>query len=227
MRIGGNFLCLAALATVAGIGGGSNNWAIAASRTATGRPILANDPHLAPLLPPHWYLAHLATPQWSLVGASFPGAPVVAAGHNGHAAWGVTSGQIDYTDLFLEELGPDGRSVRRGDVFVPCEVIPETIEVGGGDDEHIDVLVTDRGPIIGPALEGAPAVSMSATWFCSLRLSAVRMRPKADCSPAMRSLSRRKGALLRHEYDLHIRSQCPGRPGVAVRWELARRRNGA
>ncbi|NIQ52894.1 MAG: hypothetical protein GWN71_05405, partial [Gammaproteobacteria bacterium] len=76
----------------------------------------------APVLPAHWYLVHLRTPDWEVAGASMPGAPAVAVGHNGTAAWGVTAGMIDNTDLFIEELGPDGRSVRRGDRFVACEV---------------------------------------------------------------------------------------------------------
>jgi penicillin amidase len=157
---------LAALAAVTGIGGGSNNWAIAGTRTSTERPILANDPHLAPLLPPHWYLAHLETPEWAVVGASLPGSPAIAAGHNGHAAWGITAGLIDNTDLFLEELGPDGISVRRGDRFEQCRVLPEVIAVRGAAPEHLDVLITDRGPIIGPALAGdVPALSLSATWL--------------------------------------------------------------
>ena len=80
-------------------------------------------------------------------------------GHATRAAPGpghgrVTAGMIDNTDLFLEELGPDGRSVRRGGEFVPCEVIPEEIAVRGGDSIDLDVLVTDRGPIVGPAFEG-------------------------------------------------------------------------
>lgn len=154
------------LAGVTGIGGGSNNWALSAAKTSTGRPILANDPHLAPLLPPHWYLVHLRTPEWDVTGASLPGAPVIAAGHNRQAAWGITAGLIDNTDLFLEDVGLDGRSVRRGDRYEPCEVIPEIVEVKGGRPEHFDVLVTDRGPIIGPALGGGvPAVALSATWL--------------------------------------------------------------
>lgn len=147
-------------------GGGSNNWAISGIRTRSGRPILANDPHLAPVLPPHWYLARIETPAWTLTGAAVPATPVFGAGHNGHAAWGVTAGLIDDTDLFLEEVGDDGRSVRRGGHFVPCEVHTEHIEVRGGDDETITVLVTDRGPIVGPAFDGPfGAISMAATWL--------------------------------------------------------------
>jgi penicillin amidase len=173
------------LARTLGVGGASNNWAIAGSRTASGRPILANDPHLAPTLPPYWYLVHLTTPEWSLAGASLAGAPVVGAGHNGHSAWGVTAGQIDYTDLFLEEIGPDGRSVRRGNDFVPCEVRRETIVVRGGDSEVLDVLETDRGPIVGPAFTGeVGALSLAATWLQARPLGAffemARMRSFTD-----------------------------------------------
>lgn len=148
-------------------GGGSNNWAIAGTRTRSGQPILANDPHLAPLLPAHWYLAHVETPEWSIVGGAIPGTPGFGFGHNGSAAWGVTAGLIDNTDLFAEEIGPDTRSVRRGTEFVPCEVRSESIEVKGSKEPlDIDVLVTDRGPIVSPAFEGRfGALSMAATWF--------------------------------------------------------------
>jgi len=149
-----------------GIGGGSNNWAISGAHTASGRPILANDPHLAPLLPAHWYLAHLDTPEWRMVGASLPGTPAFGAGHNGFGAFGVTAGLIDNTDLFIEDVGPDGESVRRGDRFVPCEIERCTIEVRGGDDEEITVLRTDRGPLLGDSLgEHGVELSMSATWL--------------------------------------------------------------
>ena len=157
---------LAVFQAATGAGGGSNNWAIAADRTATGRPLLANDPHLAPLLPPHWYLCHVATPEWGLAGAALAGTPAVPAGHNGFAAWGVTAGLVDNTDLYLEEVGPDARSVRRGDRFLACDVRSERIEVKGGKPVTEAVLETDRGPIIGPALDGEPgAISMQGTWM--------------------------------------------------------------
>src|SRR5579875_1935584 len=135
-------------------GGGSNNWVVSASRTATGRPILANDPHLDARLPPHWYLVHVQMPQGALAGATFLGGPAVQAGHNGFAAWGVTAGLIDNTDLFREQIGADGRSVRQGDRFVPCEVREEVIAVRGGANVVEKVLITPRGPIVSPALRG-------------------------------------------------------------------------
>jgi penicillin amidase len=172
------------------LGGASNNWALTGAHTATGRPLLANDPHLAPLLPPHWYLAHVTTPEWSVAGACLAGTPGFGAAHNGHVAWGVTAGLIDNTDLYVERIGPDGRSVLRGDGYVPCEIRREVIEVKGGDDIVEEVLITPHGPVVGPALPHAPeAISMAATWLRSERVGAqfdlARARTVAELRDAL------------------------------------------
>lgn len=149
-----------------GLGGGSNNWAVAGSRTRSGRPILANDPHLDPVLPPHWYLAHLSTPHWQVAGAALIGAPAIGAGHNGFCAWGITAGLTDTVDLFVEEVAPDGRGVRRGAGYEHCDIRREVIEVKGGEPVVEDVLVTPRGPVISPSFgEGLPVLSMRAVWL--------------------------------------------------------------
>lgn len=157
---------LTLLRQLVGGSGASNNWAIAASRTATGRPLLANDPHLDAKLPSPWYLAHLRYPGLAVVGASFVGGPCILAGHNGHAAWGLTAGLVDNTDLFLEQLGPDGRSYRHGDEFRPCVVHEERIAVKGKPAVVETVLETPRGPILTGALEGiTDTVSLRALWL--------------------------------------------------------------
>jgi penicillin amidase len=157
---------LKAFASLFRTGGGSNNWTVSASRTANGRPLLANDPHLDARLPPHWYLIHVRTPQTSWAGATFLGGPAVQAGHNGFAAWGVTAGLIDNTDLFREQIGPDGRSVLQGDQFIPCEVREEVIAVRGAASVTERVLLTPRGPIVSPALRDAgEALSLRAVWL--------------------------------------------------------------
>ena len=147
--------------------GGSNNWAVNASRSASGRPLLANDPHLPPTLPPHWYLARLSTPTWTVAGAAFAGAPAFPAAHNGFAAWGVTVGLVDNTDLYLEQVAPDGRSVLDGERWRSCQVLREEIAVKGRSEPVVEeVLITPRGPLIGPALEGeAGAISIRAVWL--------------------------------------------------------------
>ena len=160
---------IAALTEIVGVNRASNSWAVGPSRTASGRSILANDPHLVPTLPPHWYLAHLRTPDWGLVGATFAGLPAFPVGHNGHVAWGVTLGLADNSDLFLEQVAEDGVSIREDSRFVPCEVIDETINIKGGPAHHERVLITPRGPIIGHSEEDSSLVfSIKATWLQAL-----------------------------------------------------------
>jgi penicillin amidase len=158
---------LAAVHAVLPRGGGSNNWAVAGTRTASGKPLLANDPHLGPTVPPPWHLAHVRTPDWEVMGAALVGAPSFPIGHNGFAAWGVTAGLTDNTDLFLETLGPDGMSVREPDgSFTPCDRHREVIRVKGRPDVTEEVLETPRGPVITPLLDGVPeAVSLRAVWL--------------------------------------------------------------
>jgi penicillin amidase len=149
--------------------GGSNNWAISGSRTKGGMPLLANDPHLAPRLPAPWYLAHLRCRDWEVAGASFVGAPVLPCAFNGHAAWGITAGLTDQSDLFIEEVAPDRASVRGPNGPEPCEAREERIAVRGGPQVVERVLVTPRGPLISPLLDDVPvAVSLSAVWLQGL-----------------------------------------------------------
>ena len=157
---------LAVFQATVGTGGGSNSWALSGARTRSGRPLLANDPHLPSSVPPHWYLARLQSPGWALAGAALPGTPAVAVGHNGHCAWGVTAGLTDNTDLFLERIGPDGQSVLENGEYVPCQVRREVIRIKGANPVEEEVLVTSRGPIISPALDDElGAVSLRAVWL--------------------------------------------------------------
>jgi penicillin amidase len=168
-------------------GGGSNNWVIAGSRTETGKPILASDPHLAPSAPPPWYLSHIRCPEWEATGASLAGSPGFPIGHNGFAAWGVTAGLTDNSDLFIETLRPDttdantssrqpglvARSVREADgSFMACEVVKEMIQVKDEQDVIEWVHITPRGPIISPLAPDVPlALSLRAVWLDPLPVS--------------------------------------------------------
>ena len=122
---------LAMFQETVGTGGGSNGWAISGSRTTSGRPLLANDPHLSPAVPPHWYLARMQSPDWAVAGTALVGTPAIVAGHNGNCAWGVTAGLTDNTDLFLERVGDDGQSVLEDGEHVQCQVRREVIRVRG------------------------------------------------------------------------------------------------
>lgn len=151
---------------VAGLAGASNAWAVAPSRTSTGRALLASDPHLSPALPSHWYLMHVRTPSWAMTGACMPSQPVVTCGHNDRVAWSLTAGHADNTDVFLERVAPDGVSVEEDGRRVRCAVRDEIIRVRRGRDVVERVMVTPRGPIVSPLLGGAEAaVSLRGTWM--------------------------------------------------------------
>lgn len=162
---------LALLTSIYGLEGNSNNWAMNSRRTSTGRPILANDPHLWPSLPTQWYLAHIETPNMKVAGASFLGAPNIPSGHNQYAAWGVTATLADNIDLFIEQFGEDGVSVKEEEAWASCETLHETYMIKGKEPFEEDILVTPRGPIISDVLEGdfgtstTQAIALRATWM--------------------------------------------------------------
>ena len=87
---------------------GSNNWVVDGSRTASGKPLLANDPHLGAHVPSLWYLAHMKAGDFEVIGATLPGAPAVAIGRNRHIAWGETNMAADVQDLYRERLDASG-----------------------------------------------------------------------------------------------------------------------
>jgi penicillin amidase len=156
---------LARLRDVVGGGGASNAWALSGSRTASGVPLLANDPHLAPSVPAPWYLAHLRTPDWELAGASFVGGPAFPTGHNGHAAWGITAGCTDSADLFWEQIDPRTDTAQGPAGPEPIRRVPQCIEVRGGADVVEEIVVTRRGPLVTPLLDLDVALSLRATWL--------------------------------------------------------------
>ncbi|MER7772446.1 penicillin acylase family protein [Kitasatospora sp. NPDC096140] len=137
-----------------GQGIGSNSWVVAGSHTTTGKPLLANDPHLGPGLPSVWYQMGLhcrtASPacQFDVSGFTFAGMPGVIIGHNKDVAWGFTNLGADVTDLFLEKVtGPDTYQVDGKDV--KFDLRKETIKVAGGEDRTITVRTTQTGaPLI-------------------------------------------------------------------------------
>ncbi len=147
-------------------GGGSNAWVLAGARTASGKPLLASDPHLPPMAPGIWYLAHLEAPGWAVAGAGLVGTPSVAVGHNGFCCWGVTAALTDNTDLFVEELSADGTQARGPGGWEPVEVLHEVIRVKGAADVTETVVVTKRGPVISPLVPGLTGhLSLCGVWL--------------------------------------------------------------
>ena len=116
---------------------GSNNWVVDGTLTASGKPLLANDPHLATHVPSLWYLAHISAGDFDVIGATLPGAPAVAIGRNRFIAWGETNVAADVEDLYREHLdaiGNDAPNFRAG--RSRSQIIPETIVVKGAPPVH-------------------------------------------------------------------------------------------
>jgi penicillin G amidase len=139
-----------ALGTLTGIGkGASNEWVVAGSRTQSGKPVLANDPHLDLSAPILWYLARVVTPEGSVKGASLPGAPVFVLGQNDSIAWGLTTADSNVQDLFIETVDPtDPSKYLTPDGPKPFETREETIHVKGGSDLQLRIRTTRHGPLL-------------------------------------------------------------------------------
>ena len=125
---------------------GSNNWTIAAAKSATGRPILANDPHRAVGVPSLRYIAHLDAPGLTIIGAGEPALPGVSFGHNGTTAYGLTINYVDQEDLYAYELRGDAYRYKGG--WEPMRVVRETIEVKGEAPREVELSFTRHGPVI-------------------------------------------------------------------------------
>ena len=129
--------------------GASNEWVVAGSRTETGKPILANDPHLELGAPILWYLVRVVTPQGSIRGVTVPGEPVILLGQNDSIAWGVTTADTDAQDLFVETIDPGDPGkylVPKGSE--PFETREETIRVKDGPEVKLTVRASRHGPIL-------------------------------------------------------------------------------
>jgi penicillin amidase len=131
---------------------GSNNWAVAGSRTQSGKPLLANDPHLALTTPSLWYLAHLHAPGLDVIGATLPGVPGVILGRNDAVAWAFTNTGSDTQDVFIERLASDDAgSYETPDGTRPFSVVREVIHVKGAPDDVLDVRISRHGPVLSGA----------------------------------------------------------------------------
>ncbi len=129
---------------------GSNNWAVHGSRTASGRPLVAGDPHRAIDVPNVYYQNHLSCPEFDVIGMSFSGIPGFPHfGHNKWVAWCITHAGADYQDLYIERFDSNDptRYMFKGS-WEKAELRTERIEVRGASPIDIDVTVTRHGPVI-------------------------------------------------------------------------------
>ena len=166
---------LLAAAPPSGIEGeGSNNWVLAGSRTTTGAPLLANDPHLKLSAPALWYFARLEMPGLSVAGATLPGIPGVVLGQNEQLAWGFTNTGPDVQDLYLERVKPsDPSQYQTPDGWAPFESWAETIKVKSQADVPITVRRSRHGPVISDAGLAEGVLGAKAGMVLALRWTAL------------------------------------------------------
>jgi penicillin amidase len=152
--------------------GASNNWVLAGSRTASGKPLLANDPHLGLAVPAVWYFAHLSAPGFEAIGATLPGVPAVVLGRNRHIAWGNTNTYPDVQDLYIERLDAAGQ-VLSPQGWQKLATHSEVIKVKGQPDVALTVRESRHGPLISdvfkPAAEALPQGYALALAWTALR----------------------------------------------------------
>jgi penicillin amidase len=136
-------------------GQGSNNWVVDGTRTVSGKPLLANDPHLAISVPSAWYEVHLQCPGVDVAGVALPFSPGVLIGHNDRIAWGFTNSEGDVQDLYLERLDEDGGRTEYRGSWEPVTIHREEIAVRGREQpEILDVRETRHGPLLDSYLVG-------------------------------------------------------------------------
>jgi penicillin G amidase len=176
-----------------GDGTGSNSWVVAGSKTTTGKPLLANDPHLGTSIPGIWYQAGLhcrtvsAACPFDVAGFTFAGMPGVIIGHNQSIAWGLTNLAPDVSDFYLEKV-TDQTYLRDGQQL-PLETATETIKVAGGNDVQLAIRRTVHGPIVSDVLDSVGRVGRNAlvrlvpqqdTYAVSLAWTGLVPNPTAD-----------------------------------------------
>ncbi len=166
-------------------GKGSNNWVVAGSRSATGQPLLANDPHLGLSAPAIWYFARLQAPQadgmpsMDVMGATLPGTPFVVLGRTAEVAWGFTNTGPDVQDLYLEQINPANPAQYRvpgagGEpAWADFQTRVETIRVKGQADAQHTVRATRHGPVLSDAQAAHAQVLDTTRFVLALRWTAL------------------------------------------------------
>jgi penicillin amidase len=158
---------------------GSNNWVISGSLSASGKPMLANDPHRSLQTPSLRYFVHLRAPGWNVIGGGEPALPGVSIGHNEHGAWGLTIFRTDMEDLLVYETHPeDAHSYRYGDGWESMTVERETFHIKGADPVTVDLKFTRHGPVLHEDAERRTAYALRAAWLetgCAPYLASLRL----------------------------------------------------
>ncbi|MCP8968123.1 penicillin acylase family protein [Ectobacillus ponti] len=163
---------------------GSNNWVVSGEKTKSGKPLLADDPHLSLATPSIWYQSHLQAPGINVSGVIFAGIPGIILGHNENIAWGVTNVGPDVQDLYIEKRNPENaRQFLYQNQWEQAQVIAERIRVKDQDPVDYEVVITRHGPIISEfAKDKSADTALALKWTAaeaSTELEAVLLMNKA------------------------------------------------
>jgi penicillin amidase len=170
----------------------SNAWVVAGTHTKSGKPIVANDPHLGFQSPSVWYFAGIDTPTLKLFGATVPGVPFHMLGHNHRVAWGITTPESDTSDLFIEQPTGDGLSYETPDGPKPFEQRTEVINVRFGDPHTISVRETRHGPVVSDIVDAADTERLGGNRV--LALAAALLQPKDRTADGVYAMNRASDA---------------------------------
>jgi penicillin amidase len=153
---------------------GSNNWALSGKLTSSGKPLLANDPHLGLSAPAIWYFAHLDAPGMNVIGGTLPGIPGVVLGRTDKFAWSFTNTNPDVQDLYIEQIDPSNPGMYRGpDGPLPFKVHQEIIDVKGSPSITFLVKETRHGPVISDSYARAKRSIDTKRFALALRWTAL------------------------------------------------------
>lgn len=174
---------------------GSNAWAVAGSRTRSGKPLLAGDPHLRLAAPAIWYEVGLDSPSYHVTGGSLPGLPGVIIGRTRETAWSITASMLITSDLYVEEVHPENpHQYRVEDGWRDFDEHVETIHVKGRPDERLTVRSTRHGPVVSPVMAAQREV-LALRWVgaepgdeLAVLLGMARARSWDEAREALRTL---------------------------------------
>ena len=183
---------------------GSNSWVLAPSKTLSGAPILANDPHVAFSSPGIWYEAHLKSPQYEIYGHFIPLVPFPAMGHNRERGWAVTMSEMDDLDLYEEVINENGQVLYKN-TWVDLKKEREEITIRAAKNIEVDIIQTPHGPLIDDSKYGVKGKHLAIKWSYH--------HPDNDIATAFYKLSRTKKLS-----DLNEALKYGATPGLNISW---------
>ncbi|WP_084516306.1 penicillin acylase family protein [Microbacterium luticocti] len=213
-----------ALVGGAGEGIGSNSWVVSGDLTASGKPLLANDPHLGAAMPSIWHQIGLrcrtVSPQcpFDVAGFGFSGVPGVIIGHNSTIAWGFTNLTTDVSDLYLERV--QGDKYWRDGKLVPLQISHETIKVAGGKDVSLEIRATNNGPIISSVNDDFAQIAADPHTATAGSVTAPASAPEGETAVALKWTALTPGTTAEAIFTLDTAQDFAGFRAAAAQFDV-------